>query len=156
MSISRRTEFAVRLMYELAQLPQGASLSVRDLCESADVPASFGSGIVPFLIGAGMVRAEGYRDHLLSLARPASEITIAEVIRASEPSFSLSQCAREPEVCDRSSQCGVHKMWAGLDAILWQQLEMLTLEAVVAGKPFYPDVRPTGVSSGSPGLMGIA
>jgi DNA-binding IscR family transcriptional regulator len=106
---------------------------VRDLCEAADVPDVFGASLVPFLVEAGMIRAEGYRDHLLSLARPATEMTMAEIIKACEPDFSLSQCTRNPLSCDRSARCGVHMMWAGLDQLIWRQLEELTLARVAAG-----------------------
>lgn len=133
MTITKRTDYAVRIMYELAQLPTAATLSVRDLCEAADVPDAFGAALVPFLIAAGMIRAEGHRDHLLSLARPATEMTMAEIVRACEPEFSLSQCTRDPNSCDRSARCGVHLMWAGLDQIIWQQLEELTLARVATG-----------------------
>lgn len=134
MAITRRTDYAVRLMYELAQLPEGATLSMRDLCELAEVPENFGSSIVQFLIDAGMVAAEGYRSHLLSLALPASQITMADVVRTCEPDFSLSQCTRTPEVCGRSNHCGAHRMWTELDAIVWQRLEAITLAQVASDK----------------------
>ncbi|HSQ21313.1 MAG TPA: Rrf2 family transcriptional regulator [Coriobacteriia bacterium] len=133
MSITRRTDYAVRLMYELAQLPQGATLSARDLCELAEVPESFGGSLVPFLKDAGLVRAEGYRDHLLSLALPAHEITMADIVGACEPEFSLSQCTRDPQSCGRSDHCGVHDMWEALDRVVWTRLKATTLAEVVLG-----------------------
>jgi Rrf2 family protein len=133
MSITRRTDYAVRLMYELAQLPQGATLSARDLCELADVPESFGGSLVPFLRDAGLVRAEGHRDHLLSLALPPHGITMADIIRACEPDFSLSQCTRDPQSCGRSGHCGVHEMWEALDRVVWTRLEATTLAEVSLG-----------------------
>ncbi|MDZ4166358.1 MAG: Rrf2 family transcriptional regulator [Coriobacteriia bacterium] len=135
MAITRRTDFAVRLMYELAQLPAGATLSARDLCEVADVPESFGVSLVPFLIDAGLVKTEGYRRHLLSLAEPASAITIGRVVRASEPEFSVAQCSRDPESCSRSEYCGVHEMWTHLDTIIWTHLDAITLAQVVSDEP---------------------
>lgn len=122
-------------MYELAQLPAGATLSARDLCEVADVPENFGVSLVPFLIDAGLVRAEGYRRHLLSLAEAASAITIGRVVRASEPEFSVAQCSRDPESCSRSEYCGVHEMWTHLDTIIWAHLDTITLAQVVSDEP---------------------
>ncbi|MBN1192808.1 MAG: Rrf2 family transcriptional regulator [Coriobacteriia bacterium] len=132
MSITKRTDYAVRLIYELAQIPEGASLSIRDLCGMADVPENFGASLVPFLIEAGMVSAEGYHDHLLSLSQPAAEITMARIIKSCEPDFSLSQCTRNPASCNRSSHCGVHVMWKDLDQIVLNHLGQLTLADVVA------------------------
>jgi len=135
MAITRRTDYAVRIMYELAQVPTGATLSIRDLCEAADVPENFGASIVTFLLAASLVRAEGYNKTSISLAMPPEQITMAQIIRACEPEFSLSQCTREPEACGRSSYCGAHRMWLDLDAMVWQRLESISLATVAAGMP---------------------
>jgi len=95
-------------MYELAQLPPGATLSLRDLCELADVPDSFGATIAAFLVESSLIQRSGYRDYEITLARPAKEITMAEIILTCEPGFSLSQCAREPTPAPahRTATCG--------------------------------------------------
>lgn len=134
MAITRRTDYAVRLMYELAQLPPGATLSIRDLCEAADVPDNFGASLAAYLIAAGLVRSEGYNSHLMSLGKHASEITMGQIIRACEPEFSLAQCTNEPESCSRSSYCGVHLLWAELDAMVWERLDATSLAEVAAGR----------------------
>lgn len=139
MPVTRRTDYAVRMMYELAQLPPGATLSLRDLCELADVPDSFGATVAAFLVESSLIRRSGYRDHQITLARPAIDITMAEIILACEPGFSLSQCAREPESCSRSPQCHVHAMWASLDHAVMSRLESLTLAHVARGHIFAED-----------------
>jgi len=151
MAITRRTDFAVRLMYELAQLPSGATLSARDLCELADVPESFGTSLVPFLVDAGLVRAEGYRGHLLSLARPADQITMGAIIRACEPDFSLAQCTRDPGSCVRSRYCGVHGMWAELDGIVWHHLDSVMLAHVSSGQPTATNITAPQTKTDLPG-----
>lgn len=134
MGITRRADYAVRLMYELAQLPQGLSLSARDLCEAAEVPASFGSPLIQFLAEADLVRLSGHRDHLLSLAVPASEITMAQIVRVSDPDFALAPCTLNPGGCSREPQCGVHRLWERLDGMVWRELDATTLEEVATGK----------------------
>jgi len=121
-------------MYELAQLPPGATLSVRDLCEIAEVPDNFGASLVPFLVDAGLVETTGFRGQLLALSRPATQITMAEIVVTCEPDFSLAQCTRDPLSCGRSSHCGVHMMWAGLDQVVMSHLGGLTLAHVARGQ----------------------
>jgi DNA-binding IscR family transcriptional regulator len=137
-------------MYELAQIPTGATLSVRDLCEAADVPENFGASIVMFLTAAGLVRNDGYNKNLLTLGFTPEQITMAQIIRACEPEFSLAQCTREPEACDRSGYCGAHRMWSELDTLVWKQLESITLARVAAGMP-----AETGASLMSPRFLGL-
>lgn len=132
MPITRRADYAIRLVYELAQLPVGATLSTRDLCEAAEIPENFGRSLIPYLVEAGMVTTDGYRDHLLMLSRPASQIRMSDVVRACEPTFSLSECVNDPGSCARTQHCGVHRMWADLDKMVWAELESRTLADVVA------------------------
>lgn len=140
MSITRRTDYAVRMMYELAQLPPGTTLSIKDACEVAGVPESFGFTVVAFLVESSLVNATGFRSQLLSLARPASEITMDEIIYACEPGFSLSTCVRDPLSCSRSSHCGVHAMWTSIDAIVIEHLRSITLADVAPGSSISVDI----------------
>ncbi len=133
MSITRRTDYAVRIMYELAQLPPGVTLSTRDVCEIADVPESFGMTIAAFLVESELVSASGFRNQLLALARPADEITMDEIVYACEPEFSLSTCVRDPLSCKRSSHCGVHTMWVSLDTVVIDHMKSLTLAEIARG-----------------------
>lgn len=133
MAITRRTDYAVRIMYELGQLPSGASLSLRDVCALADVPESFGATIAAFLAEASLISTGGFNNKLLSLARPAEQINMAEIIYACEPEFSLSECARNPLACDRSDRCGVHLMWEELDTIVIDHLMSVSLARVARG-----------------------
>ena len=154
MAITRRTDYAVRLMSELAQVPTGATLSVRDLCEVADVPANFGASIVAYLAEAGLVRTESYNNHLLSLARSAEEITVAEIVRASEPGFSLSPCVNDPASCCRSDQCRAHLLWSELDAVIWQHLETTALAQIAPGTSVQRKA-PTVIAPSVAGFAGI-
>lgn len=141
-------------MYELAQLPTGATLSIRDLCEAADVPQNFGASLATYLISAGLVRSEGYNSHLMSLARPAGEITMGQIIRASEPEFSLAQCTSEPESCSRSPHCGVHLLWTELDAMVWERLDAIALAEVATGAR--GSCAADRIASGLTGIIGTA
>lgn len=140
MAITRRTDYAVRLMYELALLPSGASLSLRDLCEAADIPESFGQSLATFLVEGGLIRTSGVTDHQLSLARPAAQIPMAWIICACEPEFSLAQCVREPQSCPRSPHCGAHVLWVQLDQVIWNHLRSTTLADIASGMPTASEV----------------
>lgn len=123
----RRADFALRMMCELAQLPPGAHLSIRDLCQSTDVPVIFGGPLVEMLAGAGLIRAQGSRQSLLSLSLPADRITVGQIMRVAEPDFSLSQYRCSYNTCTMPAECGVHRMWLTLDDVLWRQFDALTL-----------------------------
>lgn len=155
MAITRRTDFAVRMMVELAQLPPEATLSAHDIFEATDVPPTFGNPLLTFLTESGMVETVGYQERLFRLASPPQEITMAEIVLACEPEFSLAQCARDPETCTRSSFCGVHTIWRHLDRVVWRQLEAITLEDIVTGSVPLADATPH-LPANVMGSVGIA
>lgn len=133
MPIKRRTDYAVRMMCELAQLPPGVTLSIRDACEVTDIPEGFGVTIAAFLVESSLVSARGLHNQLLSLARSASAITMDEVVYACEPEFALSVRARDPHSCKRSSHWGASMMWESLDSIIADHLRSITLADVAYG-----------------------
>lgn len=130
MANNRRADFALRIMAEMAQLPPGAHLSIRDLCEATDVPVIFGAPLVETFARAGFIRAEGYRETLLSLAVPSDQITVGQIMRLVEPNFSLSQYRCSYNTCTMPAECGVHRMWLMLDDVLWRQFDALTLAEI--------------------------
>ncbi len=135
MPITRRADYAIRLMYELAQLPHGVTISRKDLCAGAAVPEAFGEHLVSFLIDAGLIKQSGYSSNIVSLAVPAETVSMARVVCASDPQFSLSECTRDPAHCDRSTHCGVHAMWIELDQLVWDYLRATTLAHVATRRP---------------------
>ncbi len=66
----------------------------------------------------GRLRREGLVDTVRGnqggylLARPASEITLGQVIDAVEGPVRLDLCVGEPETCEQAGTCGLHRTWS--------------------------------------------
>lgn len=109
---SQTCEYAFRALAHLAVAEGGQDLLGRELAERASIPASYLSKILLTLKRAGIVEATrgtggGYR-----LARPADEITLAEVVGVLDPPRSPGSCflggGRE---CGSESPCPGHESW---------------------------------------------
>ena len=135
MAITRRSDYAIRLMYELAQLPPGSRVCARDLCEAAGVPETFGSSLLPFLVDAELVKTSGYQDALFSLACPAREITMASIVRAAEPAFSLASAATGPLSTGERPPSKARALWHDLDRLVWERLASTTLSQLADDRP---------------------
>lgn len=81
MYVSARTDYAVRAMLAVTaghpQLVKAASLST-----AQDIPLSFLQGILLDLRRAGLLHSHRGVDGGYALARPASDITVGDVVRA--------------------------------------------------------------------------
>ena len=81
MRVSAKTDYALRAMAELAAAPPGPVKGER-LASSQEIPLKFLENILTELRRAELVASQRGAEGGYRLARPADEISLAEVIRA--------------------------------------------------------------------------
>jgi DNA-binding IscR family transcriptional regulator len=64
------------------------------------------------------------------LARPAEQITMRDVIQAVDGPISVNLCTLDPEECERSGNCEVHKAWLRAQEQLMDVLGGVTLSSL--------------------------
>jgi len=95
MMFSTKAEYGVRVMIELARRGGDQPVSLAEIAESDELPLAYLEHLVARLRKAGLVESRrGARGGYL-LARPASEITMAEVVEALEGSIAPIECISE-------------------------------------------------------------
>src|SRR5512133_4231419 len=92
MRISAKADYAVRAAVEMAAASEGP-VKGEKLAEAQDIPLQFLEHILLELKHHGIVRARRGAKGGYWLARPADEVTIAEVIRAVEGPIANVQSA---------------------------------------------------------------
>ncbi len=91
-SLTKRTGYALVALSHLARLPEGELASAREIGERFGVPVPLLMNVLKRLAAAGYVASVrgvrgGYR-----LARPAVEISLADVVSAIEGPVALAEC----------------------------------------------------------------
>lgn len=132
MEITRRTDYAIRMLLALARADAERPVSVRELAESSDVPYSFARTVQRDLTRSGFVTTARGPAGGLSLARPAAETSLLDVIRAVQGEPTLSPCTREAGWCGREETCPVHEVWQETDAAVLTILGNKTLAGLLA------------------------
>ena len=135
MEITRRTDYATRIMLELAQLPPGERASARRLGGLAEVSYPFARSIITDLAAADLVDARRGTHGGVSLVRPASEISLLDIVIAMEGDICLNACVNEPGYCSRTGVCGAHGVWADASRQLADHLASRDLESLVSNGP---------------------
>ncbi len=130
MRVSRRTDYAIRILLELVR-SDGTPLSVRALAESQDVPYAFARGIQRELVGAGLVESRRGAHGGIVLARPAETITLLDVVVALQGEPSCSACTSDPNWCKRFSGCSVHGVWSEADRMVSEYLGSKSLAGLI-------------------------
>lgn len=132
MQVTRRTDYAIRMLLQLAKAEHSVPLSVRTLAEDQDVPYAFARSIQRDLVSAGLVTAHRGVAGGLTLARPAGDITALEVVEAVQGPVSCSVCTSDPDWCGRRERCRLHHVWEGADDLLREYLGSKTLAGLVS------------------------
>ena len=84
MRISAKADYAVRAAAELAAAPSGRLVKGEELARAQGIPLEFLENILRAMRVAGIVIAQRGVDGGYALARPAAEITLADVVDAVE------------------------------------------------------------------------
>lgn len=130
MNITRRTDYAIRMLLEVARR-EGEPVSVRELADSQGVPYAFARSIQRDLVEAGFTRSRRGTTGGLVLGRPAAQISLLDVVEAMQGPISCSVCTRDPDWCSRLGGCGVHPVWRGADELVRRYLGSRDLEGLV-------------------------
>jgi Rrf2 family protein len=119
LKITRQTDYAVMILTRFAQEGPARIHNARDLSEETEVPPPMASKILKILAREGLLISQrgvkgGYR-----LARPASQVTIGEVIRAIEGPVAIT---------DKESWCPVRSNWQRINDAVEAAVEAISLE----------------------------
>ena len=134
MRVSAKTDYALRAAVELAAAPEGTPVKGERLATSQSIPLRFLENILLQLRHAGIIESRRGADGGYKLARPADQITLADVIRAIDgPLAGVS--GQRPETLDFKGRSEpLREVWVAVRASLRSVLEEVTLADVASGE----------------------
>ena len=133
MRVSAKVDYAVRAAAELAAAGEGPVKGER-LAEAQDIPLQFLEHILLEMKHAGIVRARRGAKGGYWLARPADDITIAEIVRAVEGPIAHVQSSPPESIEYRGNAKHLQEVWIAVRASLRQVVEQVTLADLVSGE----------------------
>ena len=133
LKINRQTDYAVRVVLALAKQGDGAKRSTAEIQQEMLIPRAFMSRIVARLAHAGLVVTYPGRDGGLMLPRPASEITLKDIVEAFEGPILLSQClqVKGEDDCPFQSTCPVRPKWGRVQVAMLREMAAITFDDLV-------------------------
>ncbi|SKA32644.1 iron-responsive transcriptional regulator RirA [Consotaella salsifontis] len=133
MRLTRQTNYAIRILMYCAANTEGRLSRVGEIASAYAVSELFLFKILQPLVEAGFVETVRGRNGGIRLGRPADEITLKEVVQATEESFALAECFETGAVdCPLINSCSLNAaLKAALDAFL-NALGGFTIQSLVA------------------------
>jgi Rrf2 family protein len=132
--VSAKADYALRACVQLAAAEGEGHIKGERIAQAQDVPLKFLENILGDLRQAGLVRSQRGAEGGYWLARPADEITLAEVIRAVEGPLANVRGVRPDSVTYPGAAEPLRDVWIAVRASLRSVLESVTLADVAAGE----------------------
>jgi Rrf2 family protein len=132
--VSAKTDYALRAALELAAAPDEKPVKGERIATAQAIPLRFLENILMQLRHAGLVDSRRGAEGGYRLARPAAEVTLADVIRAIDgPLAGVSGVRPESLGFDGVAE-PMRDIWIAVRASLRGVLEQVTLADVVSGE----------------------
>lgn len=134
MRVSAKSDYALRALIALCAEKDGAAVTAEELSKRQDIPHGFLQSILADLRRAGVVVSQRGQSGGWRLARPAEEVTVADVIRAVDGPL-VSVYGLRPEAVTYNDTAEVlQPMWIAARSALREVFESVTIDDLVAGR----------------------
>lgn len=133
MKISTKGKYGLRAMIDLAQYSEQEAVSISSIAQRQNISESYLEQLVAKLKKAGLVisirgAAGGYR-----LARPASDISVGDVLRALEGDVRAVICtAQTEEGCEGEELCVTKYVWQRINESIEKTVDEMMIDQLVA------------------------
>ncbi|MFC1636515.1 RrF2 family transcriptional regulator [Planctomycetota bacterium] len=125
--VRRNTDYAVRLMVNLARRYGEGPISTRKAATQEQVSYQLACKLMQSLQKAGLLKSSmGPRGGFI-LERNPSKISLIDIISAIQGPISVNRCVLIPKVCPQSKNCSVRDRLADLQKDINDSLAKITL-----------------------------
>ncbi|HEY1325946.1 MAG TPA: Fe-S cluster assembly transcriptional regulator IscR [Casimicrobiaceae bacterium] len=140
MRLTTKGRFAVTAMIDVALHGSENPVTLAAVSERQKISLSYLEQLFGKLRRHGLVDSVRGPGGGYNLARPALEVSVADIITAVDEPIDATQCGGK-ENCHDDRRCMTHELWAGLNAHILEFLRSVTLaELVRQNQPRQGDV----------------
>lgn len=124
--IGKLTDYALLILGHMAQHPD-IVISATSLAEVLQLSVPTVSKILKILSEGGLVSSTRGADGGYRLAKPALELTLAEVIATMEGGLALTECCENINTCVINSRCAMRDNWTKINRMIHTLLSRFTI-----------------------------
>ncbi len=109
--LSQTAEYALRTVLYLAAAQQTSLHRASEIAEALDIPRNYLSKTLHLLARAGVLTSSRGKNGGFRLAKPASKLTLAEVVAPFDGPTGARICLLGRVACSDSDPCPAHARW---------------------------------------------
>lgn len=142
MRLTTKSRYGTRLIIDLALYGKNKPVPLREVARRQKISVKYLEQLVRKLKKAGMISSHRgpYGGH--ALAKPASEITVGDIVRTLEESTAITDCAEtDPQlcgICNQAGDCLSRWVWLEASKAMFQCLDNITVANLLQSRPVKP------------------
>ena len=132
MKISTKGRYALRMMLDMVQHQKQGPVALKDIAERQNVSKKYLEQIALVLSQEGVLQGtRGHQGGYRMIADPA-KCTVYDILQSVEGSMHPVACLdHSPNDCERCNGCETLYVWQGLDEVIQNYLQNITLQDVL-------------------------
>lgn len=134
MRLSTKSRYGLRAVFDIAYNFQGAPAQIQDISRRQKISPRYLEQIFQGLKKAGVLNSKRGPQGGYSLAKPAAQITVYEVVKATEQDIKMVDCTgkkrRRNVDCGFEGSCVTQSVWKEATDILSEHFSKMTIETL--------------------------
>ena len=136
MLISTKGRYALRVMIDLAEHQSDGFIPLKVIAQRQEISEKYLESIIKLLVKDKLLTGVRGKGGGYQLAKAPEEYTVESILRITEDSMAPVACL-EPgaEACARAAECRTLPMWRGLDKLIREYFQNITLADLMHNEP---------------------
>ena len=133
MLVSTKGRYALRIMIDLAEHQRDGYIPLKETAGRQGISEKYLEGIIKILVKDKMLTGVRGKGGGYKLTKSPDQYTVGSILRLTEGSLAPVSCLESPDAlsCDRMDCCRTLPMWRGLDHLINNYLDNITLADLI-------------------------
>ena len=128
MLISTKGRYALRVMVDLAEHQSEGFIPLKVIAERQEISEKYLESIIKLLVKAKLLNGVRGKGGGYRLTKSPDQYTVGSILRLTEESLAPVACLEEgASACPRMAQCRTLPLWQGLNKVINDYLENVTI-----------------------------
>ena len=129
MKVSTKGRYALRMLLDLAEHREEGFIPLKDIADRQNISKQYLEQIISIISSSGTLRANRGKQGGYMLAMEPSAYTVGQILRITEGNLAPVACLEDKvNQCDRVKKCKTLSMWKGLNKVIADYLDGITLQ----------------------------
>ena len=129
MLISTKGRYALRVMIDLAEHQSEEFISLKEVAQRQEISEKYLESIIRLLVKDRVLESLRGKGGGYRLKKDPDQYTVGSILRLTEESLAPVSCLDgNADTCPRMAQCRTLSLWQGLDRVINEYLDSITID----------------------------